>query len=316
MNNEIEVSSLSKIGEPSASIIKVAATLPARDLVQVEKNIRGALQNNPSLAVECIYCKPVGKEDGKMQFATGPSIRFTELGQQCFGRLWVNGFSENDGKRVSSTVMCFDLSTLNITVGTHSKSIIGKFGKYTDGMIETTTNATFSIARRNALLQQMRPQLESCMSDAAAAAIYRWSDKCDHAEAYRAISADYQKRWGTTPAQIKSLAEREENKDDQLILLIGVRNFLIDNPDKYSDVFGNQPAKQGKSQSEPPKQTEQQKYNTLKLQIEGYGNAQTMSEILSEYMGKVAKGEKDFDDADYKILNGELENLLKREAKK
>ena len=314
--NELEVvSNITKIGEPSANIIKVAASLPPRDLVKVESDIRAVLVNNPELAEICIYCRPVGKKAGKQQFATGPSVRFTEIGQQCFGRMWVNGYSEVDSKRVLATVACFDLLTLNITFGTCSKSIIGRGGqKYPQTMIELTTNAALSIARRNALLQQMRVQLESTMNDAKASVIKKWcgDGKNKNEIAWKSIAEDYKKRWGTSAADLKKLVENEGSAEDKIIMAIGVRNYLIDNHDGYEDVFGKKPAPAGKQPGagSGAETTEKQKYNTLCLQIEGVGKTEAMTEIVNEFCGKVAKAVNEFTEADYKTLNESLGEVL------
>ena len=311
METSMELSNISKIGEPSASIIRVAASLPPRDLVLVEKNIRGALQNNPALAEMAIYCRPVGKKDGRQQFAIGPSVRFTELGQQCFGRMWLNGNVEQDTKRVTATFMCFDLSTMNITFGTCSKSVIKASGeRYSDGMIEVTTSAALSIARRNALTQQMRPQLEACMLDAKIAAIKKWSDKLNGEEASKALLADYNKRWGTTDKMLKELIADENTPEDKLIKVIGVRNFLIDNPNSYKDVFGCEPGSLKAGKAEKVELTEKQKYNTFTLQIENANKLMDATEIITEFQGKIAKGFKEMDEADYKALNAELAKLV------
>jgi len=311
--NELEaVTNITRIGEPSASIIKVASSLPPRDLVQVEKDIRGVLINNPELAEICIYCRPVGKKDGKQQFVTGPSVRFTEIGQQCFGRLWVNGYAETDPKRVLATVACFDLLTLNITFGTCSKSIIGRGGqKYSQNMIELTTNAALSIARRNALLQQMRVQLEATMGDAKASVIKKWCKNGDikNDEAWRAISDDYKKRWGTSAADLKKLVENEGSPEDKIIMAVGVRNYLMDNHDGYEDVFGKKAVPQKKSESTGPgtgSTTEKQKYNTLSLQLDSVGKTEEKNEIIDEVCGKIAKGITEFSEADFVILNKAL----------
>ena len=309
-------SNIAKLGEPSAAIIMAANKLPPRDLVLVEKNIRGALLNNPVLAEQCIYCRPVGKdkETKRQNFSTGPSIRFTELGQQCFGRLWLNGNLDVDFKSVRATFMCFDLWTMNITFGTCSKSIFGSGGmRYPDGMVEVTGQAAMSIARRNALTQQMRPQLESCMIDAKNAAIKKWSDKLDGDQAFKALLADYQKRWGTTDKMLKELVADEGTPEDKLILIIGVRNYLIDNPSAYKDVFGVDPGnlKTGKT-ADAPVQTEKQKYNTLALQIEAAGKKTDMDEIVSEFMGKIAKGLAEMDESEYEKLCAKLEGLVKK----
>lgn len=304
---------LQKIGEPSASIITVAANLPPRDLVKVENDIRAAIKNNPSLAELCIYCKPVGMKNGRQAFSTGPSIRFAEIGQQCFQALWVNGTVDQDNKRVMATVVCFDLRTLNVYYGTSSKSIVGRNGLYSPSMIETTTNAAFSIARRNALLQAMRPQIESVMEDAKNAAIKRWcvGDKIDHKDAYKALHADYQRRWGTTVDQLNSLVAEEGSPEDKLIMAIGVRNYLIDNPDSYEDVFGAKPkATSGNSVPEPLKQTAKQQFNTLCLQLDSAGKEEDRKELVNEYCAAVAKSVKEWSDEDYSAANNQISAFL------
>jgi hypothetical protein len=311
--NELELSNVSKIGEPSASIITVASKLPPRDLAKVENDLRAAIQNNPALAEICIYCKPVGKDKkGRQTFATGPSIRFAEIGQQCFQKLWVNGVIDRDNKRVMATVVCFDLLTLNVYYGVSSRSIIGHNGLYSEAMIETTSNAAFSIARRNALLQAMRPQIEACMEEAKNAAIKKWCKAgaaINLKEALIALANDYNKRWGTTAEQLTKLVEEEGSPEDQLIMVIGVRNYLIDNPTAYEDVFGNKPKAQGKT-TEATKQTEKQRYNTLCLQLDGAGKEAVKKEIISEFCGKIAKGEKEFEEADFASINALLEKEL------
>jgi hypothetical protein len=307
----LEMSGLEKIGEPSAAILTVASKLPPRDLALVEKNIKAAIATNPELAASCIYCRPVGRdENSRQKFAIGPSVRFTELGQQCFGRLWLNGFSEIDNKGVKATYMCFDLGTMNITFGECSKSIIKSGGqRYSDTMVETVTSAAMSIARRNALTQQMRPQLESCMVDAKQAAIKKWNADLDGDKALAAIHSDYHRRWGTLVEQLKELMESENSPEDKLILIIGIRNYLIDNPTAYKDVFGCE-AVASKAKKEAVKQTEKQKFATLKLQLETAGKVDALKIRIDTFASVIAKAEKEFDEADFKQINTELEKLL------
>ena len=314
MNELDTVTNISRIGEPSATIIKAAASLPPRDLVKVENEIRSILANNPELAEICIYCRPVGKKDGKQRFVTGPSIRFTEIGQQCFGRMWVNGFADTDNKRVLATVACFDLLTLNITFGTCSKSIIGRGGqKYNQNMIELSTNAALSIARRNALLQQMRVQLESTMKDAKASVIKKWCKGEDQKndEAWRSISDDYKRRWSTSASDLKKLVENEGSAEDKIIMAIGVRNYLMDNHDGYEDVFGKKAAPQKKSAvSSETETTQKQKYNTFCLQLDSAGKTEVKDEIVGNFCEKIAKDVKEFTEFNFALVNESLEKEL------
>jgi hypothetical protein len=248
----VSMDSDSKIGEPSASIIKISMTLPPRDLVQFEKNVTSVVQSDPEIAESCIYFRPVGKKNERQTFATGISIRLAEIGHQAYGDMWVNGYVEENEKTVEAIVKCFDLRTRNITFGRCTKTISGKHGRYKDSLIETTKSAAFSIARREALSQQMRPQLQKAMFEARKVAIKQWSATGNTTDAYNALFKDYEKRWKTTSKQLKALAETETNPEAQVMLLIGIRNYLIDNPDEYSSVFGGE---NPKGNMEPPKET-------------------------------------------------------------
>jgi hypothetical protein len=258
MNEQkIPETALARIGEPSASVISMAMKLPPRDLIKFEKDITAVVQSSPEIAESCIYFRPVGKKNGKQQLASGVSVRLAEIGQQAYGRLWVNGNVDEFPATVEANVACFDLGTLNITYGRCSKSIVGRNGKYPLSVIETTKAAALSIARREALAQQMRPQLEKAKMEARKIAIKQWSAKGDCTEAYNALFADFSKRWKTDTKQFKAVAETETNKEAQIMLLIGIRNYLIDNPEEYSSVFGGSSPKSGiePNQEAAPAQT-------------------------------------------------------------
>jgi hypothetical protein len=236
----ISTTTLAMIGEPSAALIAVAMKMEPRDLIKFEKDVISVVQSSPEIAESCIYFRPVGKDKKKRQtFASGISIRLAEIGHQAYGRLFVKGVVEEIDNTVVATVGAFDLGTLNITYGRCSKSIIGQYGKFPAHVIETMKSAVSSIARREALSQQMRPQLTRAMFEARKIAIKQWSADGDHKKAYNAIFNDFEKRWKITPKQLKSIAETETNPEAQLMLLIGIRNYLIDNPDELSSVFGD-----------------------------------------------------------------------------
>jgi hypothetical protein len=309
MSNELELSQ--KIGEPSASIIKVASTLPPRDMLKVEKDIRAIATSNPEIAEQCIYCRPVGKKDGVQHFAFGPSIRLNEIGQQCFGRLWVNGVEEQSENRVKAAVMCFDLATLNITFGTCSKAISGKHGKYPQSLIETTTAAALSIARRNALTQQMRPQLDSILVDIKKTIIGKWcgGDITEKnrapklKEAWDKIALDFKKRWNILENMLSEVVANEDSHEDKLIYLIGIRNYLIENPDDIKDVFGKEPP-------QPQPKTPRQQYDSLKLLLQAKGKGDWVTSIINELSGIAKRSENDFNEHDIdhliKLMSEEL----------
>ncbi len=319
MSNEVTQyqSAIAKIGEPSASIIEVAMKLPPRDMVAVEYKLRKTVTANPKLADMCLYCKPVGKNkaSGLQTFATGPSVRYAEIGQQCYERLWVQGNVEEINNSITATVVCFDLSSLNITSGTSSKSIIGRNGKFSESAIENTRNACLSIARRNALEQQMRPQLEAVMEDIKRIIIDQWckGDSRDSKSALAYLAEDFKKRWGTTNDEMAKITSEKADMDDRIVLLVGIRNFLIDNPDKYFDVFGRQPTEFKKNEE----MTIKQKFETIKFQLKSKGMDSVINEIVKGIVDVTGIEETAFTEENIQTcINQMKEELTKAESSK
>lgn len=232
------------ISEPSASILQVAAKLPPRDIPAVVKGLSNVVANMPhGSALDLIYCRPVGKKGGLQSFATGFSVRFAEIAQQQFGRMWISGDTVERGDTVVAKCMCFDLTTMNITFGQKSKSIVGKMGRYSDSMIEVTKSALLSIARRDAIVQQTRPQMESVMADVRTRII---ADLCpeggkhDAQTAWNTLQKFYEKH-GMTTADMRKISEGESKQADKIILLVGVLNYINDDPKpRIMEVLGKE----------------------------------------------------------------------------
>lgn len=227
------------LAEPSASIIRAASELPERDLVAVTAQISRVACSNASLAQSCLYCRPVGKKDGKQQFAMGPSVRLTELGQQQFGRIWLSSGHTQDNRRVTAKVLAFDLSTLNITTGECSKNIARRDGsRYSDTQIEVVTGAALAIARRNALLQQMRAQLEAVLVDVKVTLIKNLTKdgKGKYSEALKALGEEFA-RFGVDYKQVEAVVAHAKTNEDGLVMLIGILNAIEDGLVSAGEVF-------------------------------------------------------------------------------
>jgi hypothetical protein len=159
--------------------------------------------------------------------------------------------------------MAFDLQTLNITFGDCSKSIIKSGGgKYSATQIEVTRNAALSIARRNALLQLMRAQLEAVLEPVKRAII---ADICPTDEdgnketskkaAWQELVKIFKETWNVEEAALIEIASHEDSQEDALVMLIGIRNAIRDGAVPLEDVFGNISSKPHVQPSRPKPQT-------------------------------------------------------------
>ncbi len=286
------------IYEPSSQLIQLSASLPPRDIPKIIEDIRRVVTHS-DVAEDCIYCKPVGKADGIMQFATGGSVRLAEITMQHYGKLWITGKVEETEKQITATVMCFDLQSLNIVFGHCSKSIIGKYGRYNDQVIETTKAAALSIAKRNAILQQTSACVSAIMEDIKKAIINKWGSSMEMAK--QKILKDFKDRFKIDSNVIRKITEKESTQEDKLILLIGIRNYLLDNPDAVSMFTKSRYA--GPDVEEPPIETTlQQEYNTIKLQLLAKGRNNVLDKIFST-LG-IEKSDEELTDEEYKnVIN-------------
>lgn len=342
-----------QFAEPSASIIEVASRLPPRDLVAVANQIKSVACSSGRMAQACIYCRPVGKKNGKQTFAVGPSVRWVELAQQAFGRLWIAPNVIEHTKTVEAIVMCIDLITLNVTFGRASRSIVGRNGRFPDHMVETTANAQLSIARRNAILQQTRAQWEEMQEDIKKTILKSIcpgnpNDKQVLSAAWKELVSRFE-GMGVPQEKLIEATDAESDKLERIILAVGIYNAINDGAVKIEDVFGHiaprktPPAGQGNAKSpaqpaqepqeapgkateqsqEPPppaeepeqaEMTPQQQFNNLTLELEMAGKGEELSEITTKACEKLNKQLDDFSQNDFAALNDELRKVLESNA--
>lgn len=66
------------------NIMALAAARP-RNYIKIKEDLIQQLEAYPSFSAEAIYSKPIGKRDGVMQYARGPSIRMAEACAEAYG---------------------------------------------------------------------------------------------------------------------------------------------------------------------------------------------------------------------------------------
>ncbi len=224
---------------PPADVLKMAAELPPRDLPAITKSIRNSVVAIPGMAQKCVYCRPVGKRDGKQTFALGPSVRLAEIAHENFGYIWIHGNVEETDKNINVETMAFDMKTLNIVFDNTTKSITKRNGyKFSQAQIEVTKSAAQAIGRRNVILQLTRAPLESIMNAVKEQIIKEMcpDEKKTYSSAFKNL-CDLFKEYGVSKKELEKAAESETQSIDKLVLLIGIYNAVRDGLIDPADVF-------------------------------------------------------------------------------
>lgn len=127
--------------------ISTARAFP-RSVSLFKREATQLLQEDVETARSAKYKKPVGKD-----FVEGPSIRLAEIAALCWTNLEIKiGEPVVTDKNVVVICSAWDLQRNTTQEGIASTSIVGKYGRFSNSMIETVVVATAAKARRNAIL--------------------------------------------------------------------------------------------------------------------------------------------------------------------
>lgn len=125
-----------------------------RDAGKAVESVKAMALLNEDVAASCYYRLERKGREGKANIIEGPSIRLAELFATSWGNLRIaTRIVEVGEKSVIVEAMAHDLESNLASMVTKSRSITGKFGRYSQDMIEVTTAAAMSIARREAIFQ-------------------------------------------------------------------------------------------------------------------------------------------------------------------
>jgi hypothetical protein len=231
--------------EPSQDFIKACLNLPRRDPKEVVTEISRVATVSAEMATRCIYCRPVGKKDGRQTFALGPSIRLTEIAANAMGRLWVSADCYETDKTVEAVAIAVDLVSICSFDGHCSKTIVYTRGdragkRMGDGVIESLKAAALSIATRNAILRSARSYIEECMDTIKQSIILGVAPGAKGLkEAWDRLVVEMGKDYGVTSDQMIEVARGYDSKQDGVVALIGIRNAIEDGLVEVSEVFGD-----------------------------------------------------------------------------
>lgn len=123
-----------------------------RDIERAKNRIQALACSTQDIAYNCFYHLERQDRQGNKSIIEGISVRLAEIIATSWGNLRVQArIIGNDGSFITAQGVCHDLET-NVAVSVEVKrSIMGKFGTFSQDMQVVTGNAACAIAFRNAV---------------------------------------------------------------------------------------------------------------------------------------------------------------------
>ena len=136
--------------------IATAKKYPRADLTQIRNRMLSFATLDEETAESCFYTlRRKEAQSGREKLIQGPSVRLAEIAVACYGNLRAGArIIENDGRKVTSQGVCFDVEN-NVLISVEvDRRITGRDGRpYSEDMQITTANAAKSISFRNAVFK-------------------------------------------------------------------------------------------------------------------------------------------------------------------
>lgn len=208
------------------------------------RNVHRAINNSIAIitldaetAKTCHYSVPRG---GKS--VSGPSVHLAKILAQNWGNMRIEAkVVATDDKHVTSQAVAFDLES-NLAIKVEVKrSIVGKFGRYTDDMITVTGNAGNSIALRNAVLAVIpKGVVDKCYNTAKAMITGDISDETKMIARRKQVVDGLKDTYNVSEKEILAAIGKQSvnhiNSDD-IIVLIGIGQAIKDGDTTVEQAF-------------------------------------------------------------------------------
>lgn len=232
-----------------------------RSLAQFQKRALEMVTLDEETAESCIYVRPVGKKDGKMQYAEGPSIRLAEIVAACYGNLRVaSRIIEQTPRYVKCEGVGHDLEVNSAGKSENIEPTVTKEGNpFSEGMRAVVAKATLAKAYRDAVFKVVPKALCKRIIDAAKQTAKGNMKSLDER---RAQAENWVK--GLQTKEGKKLDEKRvflaigvkgwaDFGDDELFTLRGLRTAINDGEATIEDSFPPLNAAEKEVKNEKPK---------------------------------------------------------------
>lgn len=165
----LQPSAIEALERASVDIQVATAHKFPRDLVRFKKTALQMATIDEETAESCIYVRPVGKKDGKMQYAEGPSIRMAEIVAASYCNLRVaSRIIEQTLRYVKCEGVAHDLETNYAGKNENVEpTVTSKGDPYSESMRAVVAKACLAKAYRDAVFKVVPRALCKTVIDAA-----------------------------------------------------------------------------------------------------------------------------------------------------
>lgn len=234
-----------------------------RDIVKFKKGALNMATIDEETAESCIYVRPVGKKDGKMQYAEGPSIRMAEIVAANYCNLRVaSRIIEQTQRYVKCEGVAHDLETNYAGKSENVEPTVTKNGDpFSEGMRAVVAKACLAKAYRDAVFKVVPRALCKTVIDAAKA-IVNGKDKplIERAKRVQAWVATLKIDDARVLAAMGIKAWSEITADN-LTTLTGLKTAISDGDTRIDEAF---PPIEGATTAKTPEATGTQQAQTGK----------------------------------------------------
>ena len=212
-----------------------------RSIEKSLKEMETLVTMNQEIAEEAFYTLKRKDKDGNIKLIQGPSIRFAEVLCYCWGNArWQKQIADIDAEFVTGEGVFMDLQR-NIIGKVRTKRRITDSGgrRYGADMIQTTGNASASLAYRNAITGSIPQALWKGILEKAKIAAVGGTQSIGEK---RIAAIEYGKKIGVSPEQVFATLGVQGINDlgiDELVTLRGLYNSLKDGEMSVEEAFGD-----------------------------------------------------------------------------
>lgn len=211
---------------------------------QYPRNLKRAIDNSIAMATmdaqtaqQCGYALPRG---GKP--ITGPSVHLAKLIVSNWGNIRAEAkVVQITDRQVVSRGTCWDLENNVATAFEVRRSIVGKYGRFTDDMITVTGNAANAIAYRNAVFSVIPKAVTDKVYQAAQRCITGDLSDEDKLLKRRKMCVDYFKNdWDVSEEEVVKLCGKQTINQigaSEIALLLGVAQSLKDGDTTIDEIM-------------------------------------------------------------------------------
>lgn len=190
-------------------------------------------------AQSCIYRRPVGKKDNKVEYAEGKSIRMAEIIGASYGNLRVGAILvEQTPRYVKARGMAHDLESNFAASSEVVESTVDRYGNpYSERMRMVVAKATLAKARRDATFQVVPGALCKSMEEAARTTAIGTTATLGKR---RAVLMDWINKLGVEPKRVFGAIGVNGVDDiglEQLETLTGIKTAIKDGDTTIDEAF-------------------------------------------------------------------------------